>query len=164
MRLLLVGALLVFCVGCDQLTKDLARQQMASAPPLSWFNDVVRWEYAENPGAFLSIGAGWSDGIRVWLFQGLAGAWLLGVLAFLIGSRSLSPMALAAWTLVLSGGVANLLDRLLNHGRVVDFINLGIGPLRTGIFNLADIWLTVGVLLILLETMRSDKEHPSQAP
>ncbi|MFO0774010.1 MAG: signal peptidase II [Nitrospiraceae bacterium] len=149
LRSILICALLVFCVGCDQITKDLARQQLASAPPISWFHDMVRLEFAENPGAFLSLGAELSDGFRVVLFQVLPVVWLVSALALLVWSRSLSPIVLVGWTLILSGGIGNLLDRLLNHGRVIDFMNLGIGPIRTGIFNLADIFITAGVLLLL---------------
>lgn len=49
-----------------------------------------------------------------------------------------------AWSLVLAGGLGNLLDRLIYDGRVIDFMNLGIGSLRTGIFNVADVCITIG--------------------
>src|SRR5207249_7753307 len=50
---------------------------------------------------------------------------------------------------ILGGGLSNLLDRVAYGGYVVDFINLGIGSLRTGIFNAADVAITVGVLLVV---------------
>ncbi|MBH0192527.1 MAG: signal peptidase II, partial [Nitrospira sp.] len=53
----------------------------------------------------------------------------------------------------LSGGVANLLDRMFYDGRVVDFMNLGIGGFRTGIFNVADVCITAGVLLLIAQTV-----------
>ncbi len=61
--------LLVGCIGCDQLTKDVAQQYLAFEPPRSWFHDTVRLEYAENTGAFLSLGSGFSEWLRVILFQ-----------------------------------------------------------------------------------------------
>ncbi|MGC4095905.1 MAG: hypothetical protein QM706_02200 [Nitrospira sp.] len=48
--------LLVLCVGCDHMTKDVAQQYLAFEPPQSWFHDTVRLVYAENTGAFLSLG------------------------------------------------------------------------------------------------------------
>ncbi|MDX2250939.1 MAG: hypothetical protein NW202_01515 [Nitrospira sp.] len=60
--------LLVTCVGCDRITKDLAQQHLAGQPPLSWFQNTVRLEYAETAGAFLSAGAGLSRKSRTILF------------------------------------------------------------------------------------------------
>lgn len=57
-RELLIVLLLVGCVGCDQLTKDVAQQYLAYESPRSWFRDTVRLEYAENTGAFLSLCSG----------------------------------------------------------------------------------------------------------
>jgi signal peptidase II len=56
--------------------------------------------------------------------------------------------------LIASGGVGNWIDRLTNDGRVTDFLNLGIGSLRTGIFNVADMVLMAGVALFLLGSRR----------
>lgn len=61
--------------------------------------------------------------------------------------------------LFLGGGVSNLLDRLI-HGTVIDFMNVGIGPLRTGIFNVADMAIMLGAGIIVLETWRADRRLP----
>ena len=69
--------------------------------------------------------------------------------------------AAASFLLVLfvAGGSSNWIDRLL-HGRVVDFLNLGIGPVRTGVFNVADVAIMAGALLVILGSFR---QHPSMA-
>lgn len=59
-----------------------------------------------------------------------------------------------AWSLVLSGGLGNLVDRIINDGRVIDFMNIGIGSLRTGIFNVADVCITVGVVVLIFQALR----------
>ncbi len=59
-----------------------------------------------------------------------------------------------AVALILAGGMGNLIDRVLQDGVVVDFINVGIGPVRTGIFNVADVAITSGVIILLAESMR----------
>ncbi len=152
-RSLLVLLLLIFCVGCDQLTKDVAHQYLALQPPQSWFYDTVRLQYAENTGAFLSLGGGFSEGVRVFLFQ-VFPALCLVVLAMVLFAQQIPLSTAIAWSLVLSGGLGNLLDRIMNDGRVIDFMNLGIGPLRTGIFNVADVCITVGVALLVLQTFQ----------
>jgi signal peptidase II len=142
--------LVVLCVGCDQMTKDAARQYLAFEPPQSWFHDTVRVEYAENSGAFLSLGGGLSKELRIVLFQVFPALWLAALALYLLFTDSRSVLLTVAWSLVLSGGVGNLLDRVLHDGRVIDFMNLGIGSLRTGIFNVADVCITAGVLLLVL--------------
>lgn len=67
------------------------------------------------------------------------------------------PMSLdtvVARSLVLSGGLGNLVDRIINDGRVIDFMNIGIGSLRTGIFNVADVCITVGVVVLIFQALR----------
>ena len=59
-----------------------------------------------------------------------------------------------AWSLVLSGGLGNLVDRIINDGRVIDFMNIGIGSLRTGIFNVADVYITVGVVVLVFQALQ----------
>ena len=69
----------------------------------------------------------------------------------------LQPMSLdtvVAWSLVLSGGLGNLVDRIINDGRVIDFMNIGIGSLRTGIFNVADVYITVGVVVLVFQSLQ----------
>lgn len=84
------------------------------------------------------------------LFSGLVGVLLLILTAYLLLNRDLHRLELVAGALIIGGGTSNLLDRLLNNGAVVDFLNVGIGPLRTGIFNVADMTIMLGVAVWLL--------------
>jgi signal peptidase II len=56
---------------------------------------------------------------------------------------------LAGLALLIGGGVSNLVDRI-SRGAVVDFLNLGIGSLRTGIFNVADMAIMSGIALLIV--------------
>lgn len=150
----LILLLLILCVGCDQITKDVAQQYLSTEPPRSWFHDTVRLEYAENTGAFLSLGTGLSEGLRVILFQVFPSLWLAGLVIFLFVAKQVPLLSAAAWSLVLSGGIGNLLDRVLHDGRVIDFMNLGIGNLRTGIFNVVDVCITIGLSLLVFEMLQ----------
>ncbi|WP_419661036.1 signal peptidase II (lipoprotein signal peptidase) domain protein [Desulfosarcina variabilis str. Montpellier] len=60
----------------------------------------------------------------------------------------------------LSGtGIGNLIDRILHNGFVMDFLNVGIGPLRTGIFNVADVAIMGGAALLFFKTFRKKEEN-----
>lgn len=154
-RTLLIGFILLAGILLDQLTKLMAIHWLRGTPPQSYLGDLFRFQYAENPGAFLSLGSGLSDGVRFWLLTVIVGAFLLGSAVYLFANRKLP--ALQAWglALVVSGGISNLIDRLFRtEGRVVDFMNMGIGDLRTGIFNIADMAILLGIGLMLWNNWR----------
>jgi signal peptidase II len=160
-RLAIVGAILVCCMGCDQATKSIAQSMLPEAETWSYLGDSIRLQLAHNEGAFLSLGSELPELWRGVIFLGLVGAVLLGVLAHaLLGSHS-SPWSVVGLALAFAGGISNLVDRIFNEGRVVDFMNVGIGPLRTGIFNVADVAILGGVVLLLIREARS---HPSSPP
>jgi len=141
--------LLLSCVGCDQATKILAKSHLASRLlPMEYLNGAVRIQYAENTGAFLSLGANLPEEARFVLFVLLVGPILITGLAFAFRSDRTTPVQKMGLILAVGGGMGNLIDRIA-HGAVVDFVSLGIGPLRTGIFNLADVAITAGLVLFL---------------
>ncbi len=149
-RLGLVFLILISCTGCDQMTKNIARESLASSAPISILNGLVRVEYTENPGAILGLGANLPSEIRLLFFIIFVSVVLTLTLAFAINTHSLGLMQIAGLSLIAAGGIGNLLDRLFNNGLVIDFVSLGIGPLRTGIFNLADVAIFGGVAIFLL--------------
>lgn len=163
-----IAALLVILlttVGCDQATKSIAQSQLSNAGTLTFLNDMVRLQYVENPGAFLSLGAGLSDQAQHLIFT-VSVAIVLTIVFFFALRESLkaSGTVLVALALFLGGGIGNLIDRVLNDGRVIDFMNIGIGSLRTGVFNVADMALMAGVALLLLYSYRTQTSpHPAEA-
>jgi signal peptidase II len=154
-RLALVAAVLLCSVSCDQVAKTLARASLAASPPVSLLDDCVRFELAQNRGAFLSLGESLPGAARYLLFVVLVGGALALTLAFTLRLRSANPVQLVALSLLTGGGLGNLIDRLLHDGAVVDFVSIGVGTLRTGIFNVADAAITLGVLLLLIPWRRS---------
>lgn len=145
--------MLLSCVGCDQATKILAKSHLSSRLPMEYLNGAVRIQYAENTGAFLSLGAELPEQARFLLFVVLVGPILILGLAFAFKSDQLTPAQKMGMILAVGGGLGNLIDRIA-HGAVVDFVSLGIGPLRTGIFNLADVAITAGLVLFLVAGAR----------
>jgi signal peptidase II len=146
----LLALALATCVGCDQAAKALAREALAFSPPLALLGGAVRLQYAENPGAFLSLGASLPAEARFLLGTVFVGATLAALLIFTLRAAGLSPGQRTGFALILSGGVGNLIDRVMNDGQVIDFVVLRLGPFHTGIFNVADVAITAGVLIAAL--------------
>lgn len=142
-------------VGCDAVTKRLAAESLAGFPAQSFLGDTVRLTYVENAGGFLNLGATLPPWARMTVFTVAVGAFLLLMVAaaWRSGWRQWHTVALS---LLLAGGFSNWVDRL-NDGRVVDFLNVGIGALRTGIFNVADVAIMVGVALFLFAETRASR-------
>jgi len=145
-RTTLILLVLLSCVGCDQVTKQIARQSLATSNPISLLGDSLRLQYVENRGAFLSLGANIPEHWRFGLLTLLTGCFLVALVLYLLRSKGLDRATSITLALVTGGGIGNLIDRLVHQGRVVDFLNLGVGPVRTGIFNVADIAITFGTL------------------
>ena len=162
-RVVFISLIIFLCVAADQATKWLAKVYLAPDGFISFAGDTFRLQYAENTGAFLSFGASLPEPWRHLVFTVGVGIFLLGLLAYLLLNRSLSRVYLVCLSLVCGGGLSNLIDRAAYDGRVVDFLNVGIGPLRTGIFNLADMAITAAAILLAIESFRKSPAQDSSA-
>jgi signal peptidase II len=149
-------------IGCDRVTKHLAVTTLAGGGDQSMLADTVRLTYAENTGAFLGLGASWPPVVRRTLLTFGNTVLLLGLVAAAMRHR-LAGLSAAGLALFVAGGASNLADRIVD-GRVVDFLNVGIGPVRTGIFNVADVAIMAGALLVVLAYGRRDGAPPAPPP
>ncbi len=157
-RLVLVVA--VFgTIGCDRVTKHLATMTLTGLPSRSYLADTVRLGYVENPGGFLSLGANLPPRVRSGIFTGATGLMLVTLTAVAIRHRWRGWRALGL-ALLVAGGASNWIDRVV-WGSVVDFLNLGVGPVRTGVFNVADVAIMFGVTLVVFVGSR---HAPDLAP
>ena len=159
-RFIVVMLTLSCCVGCDQVSKSAARAMLHSGSTESLFADSLRFQLTENPGSFLSLGASLPEHLRFTLFTAAVAVILTGLVCAALFARRLNTARFVALALLAGGGISNLIDRLLNDGRVTDFLNVGIGSLRTGIFNLADMAILAGALLLVLKTRASAAPPP----
>jgi len=149
-------------IGCDRVTKHVAATTLSQTASRSFLADTFRLEYTENTGAFLGLGADWPRPVRTTVF-GVGNGLLLLALAIAALRGRWSRRALFGVALFVAGGASNLVDRL-TYGMVIDFMNVGIGPLRTGIFNVADMAIMLGAGIFAVEGYRSDRRAPSTAP
>jgi signal peptidase II len=147
--------LIAATIGCDQVTKIVAQNTLRSRPPISLFGDHFKFLYVENAGAFLGLGGGLSETTRFWLFTVMVGGFLIGLFFYLLFNRRSTLPDGVAFSLILGGGFSNLIDRFLHDHRVIDFMLIGIGPVRTGVFNVADVAITSGVGLLFWLSIRS---------
>ena len=149
-RALVFVSVVVACVGCDHATKYAATALIDQARVVSFASGALRFEVVYNPGAFLGLGAGLPPLVRTLLLGRLMPLGLLVLVTVVLRSVAATPFQLAALGLIVGGGVGNWIDRMLHDGHVTDFVSLGVGPLRTGIFNFADVAVVAGMLLLLL--------------
>ena len=90
------------------------------------------------------------NAVRFWSLTISVGIALVGMLIFVCASQEMShPLSILGVSLMVGGGFSNFLDRLLNDGAVVDFVSMGVGNLRTGVFNLADVAIMAGAGILL---------------
>jgi len=148
--------LVVATIGCDRVTKHFAAESLAGEPRQSFLADTVRLEYVENSGAFLSLGADLPPAIRTMLFTVGNGMILIGTVILAV-RRRWTGAELFGLGLVFAGGASNLADRIA-RGSVIDFMNVGLGSVRTGIFNVADVAIMGGVILLVLTHFRAGRE------
>jgi signal peptidase II len=150
-RWILPALVFCSCLGCEQWTKRLATEHLKQVPPTQYLADTLRIQYAENPGAFLGAGGGLPAQQRFWLLVVVNAVVLIAIPAVLAAKTDLGRAQLFSVALLLAGGIGNLLDRVFHDGLVIDFLNMGIGPLRTGIFNVADMAILAGFALLILQ-------------
>jgi signal peptidase II len=150
---------LVF-IGCDRITKNLAKEHLMYHEPISYFHNTVRLEYVENTGAALSLGDQLSKPLSFWLLSIIPLVFLLLLFAYVISKmHELSTLKLLSFSMIIAGGLGNIIDRIMFDRHVTDFMNVGISNLRTGIFNVADMCVTAGVI-VLLFSYREKKAEP----
>lgn len=155
---LFLGVFLAHLV-VDQWTKQLATAHLKGVPRHSWLGDTFRLEYATNDGAFLSLGGNLPPTARFALLTVGVGLLLLGLSIYALVSTKLHNVEVAGYALIASGGFSNWVDRARFDGSVVDFMNMGIGSLRTGVFNVADLAIIAGIVVLFIHGSAEEKKR-----
>ena len=143
--LLLVGLNVV----ADQFSKNIARNNLQYDERIEVVGDYFILLMVENTGAFLSLGGDLPDVMRKILLIILPSIILLFLMFSIMARSDMQRGFMIGVCFIIGGGIGNMIDRIL-HGSVTDFLNIGIGDLRTGIFNFADMSISVGFVIILI--------------
>src|SRR4051812_6702923 len=146
-------------MGCDQATKRLAEFALKDFHPVSFLGNTFRLEYAENPGAFLGMGGTLPEWQRWALLTVASSVILILLTVFVCVRKDLRAGDILGYALILSGGISNMIDRIV-AGVVVDFMNVGLGSLRTGIFNVADVAIMAGLFTVVAAHLTAPSPRP----
>ena len=157
-------SIIVLNVSCDQVTKEYARQNYKGQGTIQVVSDVFIIHYAENDGAFLSLGSDLPQPYKTIVLTVIPALFLFGFTFFILfNNKHLTLLQIICISTIIGGGISNIFDRILFDGYVTDFLNFGIGSLRTGILNFADISITFGaIFLIILQYLKEKKIKQDQ--
>ncbi len=150
----------LFVLIIDQGTKWLAETNLTFNEPVPVIEPFLNWTLAYNYGAafsFLADAGGWQK----WFFSGLALVMSIFLTVYLIKAPRKAKLLSFGLALVLGGAVGNLIDRLL-HGHVIDFIHVHNADVwHYPIFNIADMGISIGVALIVIDMLFLEKKRQS---
>ena len=148
----------VVLVGLDQLTKRMAEAELPGRGIVRVVEGFFQLRFARNPGAFFSMGAQLSPGARQVLFGVAALIAFALILRLYHRTESSQRSVRAALVALFSGAIGNLIDRLW-RGEVTDFLHLHWkNDFHWATFNLADVWIVVGLLLLVVDVLGSARE------
>ena len=153
-KITLVLAVAAAVAFADLVTKAVFERAFYGQPTVHLLGDTVRVGFVLNTSVFLSLGHALAPAVRFWLFVVGVGGVLATLLVLTFKDPRFRRPEAAAVAAIVGGGLGNLVDRV-QLGAVRDFLNVGVGPLRTGIFNVADMAITFGgIALILMPLVR----------
>lgn len=152
-KIFLISLSIFLLVGCDYTSKKVAGSELKDLSSHSYLCGNVKFVYAENSGGMLSLGSKLSEEARLVIFKYSVALILLLLLVYTLVSKRISKKTIIAFIFILSGGIGNLIDRFTNDGKVIDFIVVSMFDYHTGIFNLADVYITIGVMLTIISTV-----------
>lgn len=147
---LITTIIAVILIAVDRVTKNWAVEALADGD-IAVIDKVLYFRYTENTGVAFSM---FSD--NRWVLVGVTSVMLIVALAFFLSGKIKDKAELFALSLIIAGGVGNLIDRL-SLGYVIDFIDVRI--IHFAIFNVADMCITVGAFLVCIAAFAAEKRE-----
>ncbi len=148
----------------DCASKRVAVEHLSPAyVPHDVVGDVVRFTLAYNQRAAMGLSAGSASR---WILSAIAAALLIATAVWVLRTERRDPRLFSGIALVAAGALGNLVDRLRWDRGVVDFIDIGMGDTRFWIFNVADVAITVGAIVLWFATREPgrDQQPPHASP
>ena len=156
-RKVFIILLVIANITVDQISKFWVRavvEPFSSSPIIGKY---LTLRNVENDGAFLGMGGDLNPTIKLFVLLIIPAAVLLFVLYFMFKEKQMDKLSLIGFSCVVGGGIANVFDRFV-YGSVTDFLFIDLGFVRTGIFNIADLSVTTGMVLILWSSFMQRKK------
>lgn len=144
----MILSIVVGNIGCDQVSKNIARTNIDYGERIVVISNYMMLTKVENSGAFLSWGTELPEFLKLLLLTILPVLVMLGMIYYVFARPLLSKYVSIGLAFVIGGGIGNLIDRIL-YGSVTDFLHIDFYLFQTGIFNLADVSIVVGAVLII---------------
>ena len=153
-RHILITLIVLLSISIDQISKIWVRNNFESYNETSIIGDIFTLIKVENTGAFLGMGSELSEIPRVFLLIILPVVVLISITIYTYIDKTLDKISIIGFSLIIGGGVANIFDRIV-YGSVTDFLYINFGGIfKTGIFNIADLSVTTGMILILISSFK----------
>lgn len=157
-RYVLVFGLILLNIACDQVSKVLVRENVGYQVENKLIGDMFIMTNVENSGAFLGLGSDLNPTIKLIVLLILPVIVLALALRYVITNKQLDQWTIVGLSFVIGGGIGNIYDRIL-YGSVTDFFHIDLGGVfRTGIFNMADVSVMVGMGCILVSAIINRKQ------
>jgi signal peptidase II len=150
-RNIAIIVILVANIGCDQISKNVIRQNVGFYETIHVVQDYVTITYVENTGAFLSLGSTLPETAKVIILSVIPLIALLFGIIYILVKKNLTWLSALALSFAIGGGIGNIYDRLM-HGSVTDFMHINFGLFQTGIFNMADVSIMTGMFIFLYQS------------
>jgi signal peptidase II len=159
-RIIIVLLLVLANVSCDQVSKKIVRTKLNESDVIEMLSNHLTLMRVENSGAFLSFGDSLSHSVKNILLSVLPIIALVFALFYVLKKESINISSLIAICFIIGGGIGNIFDRIA-YGSVTDFLYLHFGVLHTGVFNMADLSITTGAIIIILQsTFKKMSQQP----
>lgn len=149
-------------LGCDQVSKVIARKNIEPYEQITIIKDRFILTKVENTGAFLSAGSNLPEFVRIIVLTVLPILVLGYGFWFLYTNKNLPRLMQIGICFLVGGGIGNIYDRIV-YGSVTDFLFMDFILFRTGIFNMADVSIMVGIGLLLLQNFIGPKVKEQEA-
>lgn len=158
-RSIFIIVTVILTVALDQISKVIVRAKVVAGSQTEIFGELLSLHNVENTGAFLGMGSDLNPTLKLILLLILPVAVLGFVLRYIFKDKSLDNWSLFAFASIIGGGIANVYDRFA-YGSVTDFLYMKLNDtLRTGIFNLADLSVTTGMIILVIVSLKKKKTN-----
>ncbi len=151
-RIVIIVLIVLANIGCDQASKKLIRTNLRESDIIEVLHNHLTVMRIENSGAFLSLGDSLSKSFKNILLSVIPIIALVFAVAYILRNESISTISLIAICFIIGGGIGNIFDRIV-YGSVTDFLYLHFGIFHTGVFNMADLSITTGAVIILFQSV-----------
>ncbi|MEC9108817.1 MAG: signal peptidase II [Bacteroidota bacterium] len=150
-----ISIIIALSIFLDQISKILIRNNVEQYSDIKLIGEYFILTNVENSGAFLGMGSGFSPIMKSVFLIILPIIVLISIIIYVYRDKEIDKISLIGFSIIIGGGIGNIFDRII-YGSVTDFLFIDLGGIfKTGIFNIADLAVTTGMILILLMSFKN---------